>query len=340
MADLGGADANRGVGVSRDVDLDSAVVLLRAGEVVGLPTETVYGLAADGSNESAVRRVFAVKGRPAGHPVILHVADPTEVDRYASHVPAEAERLIRSFWPGPLTLVLSRSSLVPDVVTGGLPTVGLRMPAHPIFLEVAGRLGRPLAAPSANRFGRVSPTRAEHVRADFGDDIPLVLDGGACTVGLESTIVDLTGARPRLRRPGGITQKDMLERADVEVFVDDGAGLPVPGSLPSHYAPRAQVLLASQARLWDRVREAAQASKVGVLHQGAAPSDLPPGVVTLRVGATEQDLAHELYAALRSLDEQGVEVVVSVIPDALGSSEASVGEAVRDRLQRAAAPRL
>lgn len=339
MAELAGADANRGADVSHELDVERAVALLAAGEVVGLPTETVYGLAADGSNESAVRRVFTVKGRPPGHPVILHVADPAEVYRYASHVPAEAERLIRSFWPGPLTLVLPRSSLVPDVVTGGLPTVGLRMPAHPIFLEVARRLGKPLAAPSANRFGRVSPTRAEHVRADFGGDVPLVLDGGACTVGLESTIVDLTSARPRLRRPGGITQKEMLERADVQVFVDDGAGLPVPGSLPSHYAPRAEVLLASHARLWERVREAARGSKVGVLHQGAVPSDLPPGVVTLRVGATERDLAHELYAALRRLDEEGVEVVVSVIPDAVGSSEAGVGDAVRDRLQRAAAPR-
>lgn len=326
-------------GAENGDDLDRAVALLAAGEVVGLPTETVYGLAADGSNENAVRRVFAIKGRPPGHPVILHVAHLADVHRYARHVPPEAERLVRAFWPGPLTLVLPRSELVPDVVTGGLPTVGLRMPAHPMFLAVAERLGRPLAAPSANRFGRVSPTRAEHVRLDLGGDVPLVLDGGPCAVGLESTIVDLTGARPRLRRPGAITQKDMLERADVQVFVDDGAGLPVPGSLPSHYAPRAQVLLAARGDLWQRVREAARGHKVGVLHRGAPPLDLPAGVVAYRVGETEAELAHELYAALRNLDEQGVELVVSVFPDALGLGDAGVGEAVRDRLQRAAAPR-
>lgn len=322
--------------VEQSADVERAVRLLAAGEVVGLPTETVYGLAADGSNDSAVRKVFSIKGRPPGHPVILHVAQPDDVHRYAHAVPPEAERLLRAFWPGPLTLVLPRSALVPDVVTGGLPTVGLRMPAHPLFLEVARRLGRPLAAPSANRFGRVSPTRAEHVRLDLGKDVPLVLDGGPCAVGVESTIVDLSGKSPRLRRPGGITPEDMLERADVRVFVDDGEGLPVPGSLPSHYAPRATVVLAASGELWRRVRTEALRRRVGVVHRGAAPPDLPDSVATVRVGESEQELAHDLYAALRSLDEQGVELVVSVIPEV---ASGSVGEAVLDRLKRASAPR-
>jgi len=249
-------------------------------------------------------------------------------------VPGAARRLMDAFWPGPLTLVLPRSGAVPDVVTGGLPTVGLRMPAHPLTLELLRRLGRPLAAPSANRFGRVSPTTAEHVRADLGVDVPLVLEGGPCTVGLESTIVDLTAARPRLRRPGAITPHDMHERAGVLVDADDGAGLPVPGSLPSHYAPRAQVLLARPEELWQRVRELALLGPVGVLHRGTAPPDLPANVTPCSVGETGEELAHRLYAALRMLDEHGAVHIVSVIPETVG-----LGEAVLDRLLRAAAAR-
>lgn len=314
--------------------LDRAVALLRAGEVVGLPTETVYGLAADGLNETAVRRVFAIKGRPAGHPVILHIGRVSDAERYAAEVSDVAERLMRAFWPGPLTLVLPRGERVPDVVTGGLPTVGLRMPAHPLALDVLRRLGRPLAAPSANRFGRVSPTCAEHVRADLGDDVPLVLDGGPSIVGLESTIVDLTGKTPRLRRPGGITPLDMAVRAGVEVEADDGVGLPVPGSLPSHYAPRARVLLVSAAELWSRAIEHAKLGVVGVIHQDDSPPGLPANVQSFRIGATGEELARQLYVALRALDAGGAAVVLSALPDPTG-----VGAAVRDRLERAAAPR-
>jgi len=315
-------------------DSNRAVILLAAGEVVGLPTETVYGLAADGLNEDAVRRVFAIKGRPTGHPVILHVGSPADLHRYAERVPEAAERLARAFWPGPLTLVLKRSALVPDVVTGGLDTVGLRMPAHPLALHVLRRLGRPLAAPSANRFGKVSPTRAEHVQADLGGDIPFVLDGGPCEVGLESTIVDLSGERPRLRRPGKITIEDMWRDAGVAVEADDGVGPAVPGSLPTHYAPRAAVSLVAGPDLWPRARQEAQRVKLGVICQSEVPTDLPPSVLVERLGQTGADLARDLYAALRRLDDQGAELVLSVLPEAVG-----VGIAAIDRLERAAAPR-
>jgi L-threonylcarbamoyladenylate synthase len=315
-------------------DIDQAVALLRAGEVVGLPTETVYGLAADGLCESAVRRVFAIKGRPPGHPVILHVGDAADLDRYAAAVPEIARRLVSAFWPGPLTLVLPRSALVPDVVTGGLETVGLRMPAHPVALEVLRRLGRPLAAPSANRFGRVSPTRAEHVVADLAGDVPFVLDGGPCQVGVESTIVELSEGRARLRRPGGITVQDMWIQAQVEVEADDGRGPAVPGSLPSHYAPRAAVVLVTEANLWSEVAQRAKLGTVGVICQCEVPADLPSGVRAVRLGDSEVDLARGLYAALRQLDEQGVLLVLAVLPPAVG-----LGAAVVDRLLRSAAPR-
>jgi len=266
--------------------------------------------------------------------VILHVGDPADVHELAEQVSDDALRLMRAFWPGPLTLVLPRSRRVLDVVTGGLPTVGLRMPAHPLVLDVLRRLGRPLAAPSANRFGRVSPTTAAHVVADLGSDVPFVLDGGPCTVGVESTIVDLTGPRARLRRPGGVTAGDMRREAAVEVLADDGYGAPVPGSLPSHYAPRAAVELVAVEQLWDRVRVEAKTGRVGVLCQGTVPGDLPTGVVVERLGDGEAEVARALYSALRRLDEQGVTVVLSVVPTATG-----VGAAVIDRLTRAAAPR-
>jgi len=317
-----------------DAEVERAVGLLAAGEVIGLPTETVYGLAADGTSEASVRRVFEIKGRPPGHPVILHVPSAAELDHYARLVPEQAQRLVHAFWPGPLTLVLWRSGRVPDVVTGGLETVALRMPAHPLFLEVMRRLGRPLAAPSANRFGRVSPTTAAHVRADLGDLIPLVLDGGPCAVGLESTIVDLTGPRPRLRRPGSIGPREMWDRAGVEVEADDGRGPAVPGSLASHYAPRAEVELVPASELWPRARSEAAQRRVGVLCQGVVPDDLPRGVLLERLGETDEELARGLYAALRRLDERGADLVLAVAPAAGG-----LGAAVTDRLRRAAGRR-
>jgi L-threonylcarbamoyladenylate synthase len=208
------------------------------------------------------------------------------------------------------------------------------MPAHPLALDVLRRLGRPLAAPSANRFGKVSPTCAEHVRADLAGDVPFVLDGGPCAIGVESTIVDLSGSGAILRRPGGVSIEAMWEQARVEVQPDDGLGHAVPGSLPSHYAPRAAVILVAEERLWAEVAQRVQLGQLGVICQCAVPPDLPSGVSVERLGAGGADLAHGLYAALRRLDEQGVVLVLSVLPPAVG-----LGVAVVDRLRRSAAPR-
>jgi L-threonylcarbamoyladenylate synthase len=224
--------------------------------------------------------------------------------------------------------------LVSDVVTGGLETVGLRMPAHPLALDVLRRLGRPVAAPSANRFGKVSPTSAQHVLSDLGDDVPFILDGGPCAVGLESTIVDLSRDVPRLRRPGKVTIEDMWREAQVEVTADDGIGPAVPGALPTHYAPRAPVSLVAAAEVWQRVEREAGSRRLGVICQSEVPANLPSNVLVERLGQSGADLARQLYAALRRLDERGVDLVLSVLPDAVG-----VGIAVIDRLERAAAPR-
>ncbi|MBP6626671.1 MAG: threonylcarbamoyl-AMP synthase, partial [Arenimonas sp.] len=185
--------------------LDEALAALRRGEAIGLPTETVYGLAADASRPDAVRRIFALKGRPADHPLIVHIAGADQIERWARDVPEAARTLAAAFWPGPLTLILRKRDDVPEEVTGGQDTVGLRCPAHPLALALLQAFGGGLAAPSANRFGHVSPTTAAHVREEFGAEVPVVLDGGDCVVGIESTIVDLSGGTPRILRPGRIT---------------------------------------------------------------------------------------------------------------------------------------
>lgn len=315
--------------------IDRAVELLARGDVVGLPTETVYGLAADGLNPAAVSRVFSIKGRPPGHPLILHVQSPAELDVYGRAVPDAARRLAAEFWPGPLTLIVRRSALVPDAVTGGLDTVALRMPAHPLALEVLRRLGRPLAAPSANRFGKVSPTTREHVVADLGSDVPLVLDGGPCAIGIESTIVDLSREAPQLLRPGAITPEDIFARVGLLVFARDEGAPAAPGLLASHYAPQAPVFLVGQERIWDEARawatQAPIGGRVGVVSQEPAAVDLPPGVTVEWLPGDSAALARGLYAALRRLDAAGCERILAVLPKAEG-----LGAALADRLSRAA----
>lgn len=317
----------------RQEDVERAVAALRCGELVGLPTETVYGLAGDGLSEEAVRRIFRVKGRPPGHPVILHLGELDWLDRFAAVVPFQARLLAQAFWPGPLTLILPRSSLVSDVVTGGLCTVALRMPAHPVALHVIRALGRPLAAPSANRFGRVSPTRARHVAADLGSDVAVVLDGGACSVGVESTIVDLSQDVPRLLRPGSIGIEDMKRLTGVTVLADDGSGPAAPGTLPSHYAPRAPVFLVADSDLEAELRAFGAQKKVGVIARRSLPG-LADNVTVCEVSGSLEVFARGLYEGLRSLDEAGCEVILTVPPEASG-----LGVAIIDRLRRAAAPR-
>jgi len=263
-------------------DLEAAVRLLRAGELVAFPTETVYGLGADAANPAAVARVFAAKGRPADHPLIVHLADQACVPDWASEFPETARQLARAFWPGPLTLVLPRSARVPMAVTGGQDSVALRVPAHPVAQALLRAFGGGVAAPSANRYGRVSPTRAEHVREELGDRVALILDGGECAVGLESTIVSCLAGQVALLRPG------MIGRAAVESVVGplatSAAGAPrVPGSTRAHYAGSSS----SAARNWPRRVPRWRSSHVArrwdppARRPGAWRRATPPAMVTI-----------------------------------------------------------
>jgi L-threonylcarbamoyladenylate synthase len=291
------------------VDADEAARILRAGGIVAVPTETVYGLAAVASDPVAVRRVFAAKGRPVDHPLIVHLASAADLGDWAATVPPAAAALAAAFWPGPLTLVLPRRAGVPDEVTGGLDTVGLRVPAHPLTRALIAATGG-LAAPSANRFGRVSPTEAAHVSAELGPALP-VLDGGPCAVGVESTIVDLAGPAPALLRPGGVP----VEAIEAVLGAPLGVGVRrAPGVLPSHYAPRTALLLSSDVEA-DAAAARARGLRVAVL---PAPSD-------------PAQHARGLYAALRALDAEGVDLLVAGV-----AAEAGLGRAVNDRLRRAA----
>jgi L-threonylcarbamoyladenylate synthase len=308
--------------------IDEAVAVLRRGGLVAFPTETVYGLGADASNPAALARLFAVKGRPRSHPVIVHLGAPAWMAQWASHVTPEAARLAERFWPGPLTLVVRRAPAVLDAVTGAQETVGLRVPAHPVARALLAAFGRGIAAPSANRFGRVSPTTAEHVRQDLGTDVDLVIEGGACDVGIESTIVDVSREAPVLLRPGRITADEIAEALHARVEGADGTAPRAPGSLPAHYAPRTPLVLVPAAEVAARVR--ASAGSAAALAFEGTPVDAP--AVAVRIVARDASVyAHELYAALRELDAAGASIIIVERPP--GGNEWA---AVRDRLQRAA----
>lgn len=318
----------------RHDELVRAAEVLRAGGVVAFPTETVYGLGADAERDEAVRRVFAIKGRPAGHPLIVHFADPEALDRWASDVPDAASRLAAAFWPGPLTLILRKRPRIADAATGGLATVGLRVPAHPLARALLVEFGGAIAAPSANRFGSVSPTTAAHVREDLGGDVDVVLDGGSCEVGVESTIVDLSGTEVRLLRPGGITLEQLETTLGWRVAVGATADVRAPGLLASHYAPRAEVQLAKSDDLAAHAARALERGvRVGVLTIGPPPA-LPPGVESIALEQPLEAAARGLYAALREADRRGLALLLAALPDELG-----LGRAVADRLRRAAGPR-
>ena len=321
---------------------DAAANLL-AGGLVAFPTETVYGLGADACNADAVARVYSVKGRPADHPLIVHVATMDALGDWASDVPQYAIALARDYWPGPMTLVVSRSSLAGDFVTGGQDTVGVRIPNHPValgLLEAFARVGgRGVAAPSANRFGNVSPTTAKAVSDELGNylaDGDLILDGGACDVGVESTIIDCTGDVPKILRPGAITAQMIAESTGLRVGgkftyskedlagitvndeTVDGSQIRVSGSLDSHYAPVATVVLD-------------QSPVEGQGFIAMADVATPGGVVRLAAPKSDDEFARVLYAALRAADEQGLKSVVVAQPVGDG-----IAVAIRDRLKRAA----
>jgi L-threonylcarbamoyladenylate synthase len=317
-------------------EITHAAEVLRAGGLVAFPTETVYGLGADASSPAAVRRLFAVKRRPRDHPVIIHVASPAAARDWVTDLPSAAAALAAACWPGPLTLVLRRSARVPDDVTGGLDTVGVRVPAEPTALALLASFGGAVAAPSANRFGRVSPTTADAVRADLGDDVDVVLDGGPCRVGVESTIVDCSGPEPAILRVGGVPQERVEAILRVPVAIRDDGAVRASGTLPSHYAPDARVVVAAdEHELAAHVRdEMAKGARVGVIAGGAAVRDLVADVTRLGAPDDADEYARLLYHWLRDADACRLDVVVAVAPDAVG-----IGAAVADRLRRAAADR-
>jgi len=307
-----------------------AIDHLRAGRLVAFPTETVYGLGADAGNPDAVRRIFAAKGRPADHPVIVHLYDTAELGRWARSVPDGARKLAATFWPGPLTLILPRAPDVSDVVTGGQDSVGLRVPAHPVARALLRAFGGGLAAPSANRFGRISPTTAQHVADDLGDAAAQILDGGACAVGIESTIVAFVGDVPVLLRPGGIDVHDLHRVLGRTPGVAGDAAPRASGTLASHYAPRTPAdLVGANALRAEILQLGARDESIAVLARTVArPSDFPG--VWLRAPADPAAFAHDLYANMRTLDAANADVIlIEQVPDDDGWL------AVRDRLERA-----
>ena len=302
-----------------------AAEILKRGGLVAFPTETVYGLGADASNAKAVARLYAVKGRPADHPVIVHFAGAEQAFAWAREVPEAARRLAARFWPGPLTLILKRSKLAPDFVTGGQDTVGLRVPSHPIAHEMLSALGSGVAAPSANRFGLVSPTTAAHVREDLGDEVDLVLEGGPSDVGIESTIVDLSGAGAVLLRPGAIS-KEEVEKI-VRLRESDEASPRHSGGLERHYAPRTPARLVPTHELDRQI--AVLKDRVAVLAFSRPDERVD---YWLRMPRDPAAYAQRLYAALRELDSAGCEAILVEAPP-----QAAEWAAVLDRLRKACA---
>lgn len=311
-------------------DISAAVECLHRGGLVAFPTETVYGLGADASSAAAVGRIFAAKGRPADHPLIVHVASAEQLRDWAEEVPPLADQLAAAFWPGPMTLILKRRAHVPAEVSGGLPTIGLRVPRHPVAQELLQKFGGGIAAPSANRFGRVSPTRAEHVAAELTGRVDLILEGGDCEVGLESTIIDLSRGRPAVLRPGAVTL-EQLEVALGEKLAALSEPAPrVSGSLESHYAPRAAVEIVAAEALHVRFQELSQAGR-NPLAIAAGPT---PFAKMIAAPVEPAAFARRLYDMLREADQAGAEVILVVPPPEIG-----IGVAIWDRLRKAAAPR-
>ena len=305
--------------------LRGAAENLLAGNLVAFPTETVYGLGADACNADAVARIYSVKGRPADHPLIVHVSSMQRMDLWAVEIPVYAISLARNFWPGPMTLVLKRSAMAEDFITGGQETVGIRVPDHVValaLLESFERIGgKGIAAPSANRFGQVSPTTAAAVADEIGEFLnsaDQIIDGGACTVGVESTIIDCTGDAPRILRPGAITLEMIEQSTGLEVLEVGGNAIRVSGSLENHYAPAAKVILDVQP-----------VSGQGFL--ALAEIETPAGVIRLASPKSDNEFAQVLYAALRRADAEGLSEVVTHQPTGEG-----IAVAIRDRLARAA----
>jgi L-threonylcarbamoyladenylate synthase len=326
---------------SNDNNLVRVLEILRAGDAIGLPTETVYGLAADASNTTAVLKIFAMKGRPADHPLIVHLASASDARAWASEWNETAEKLANAFWPGPMTLIVKRATHVLDAVTGGQNTVGLRVPSHPIAQRVLREFAfsargestepRGLAAPSANKFGHVSPTSAQHVAAEFADDELLILDGGACDIGVESTIIDVSGTTPRILRPGRVRAHE-IERVLAKPLAKTTTNAPrVSGSLDSHYAPHTTTVMLDGDGLeifLDASRDAGK--RVGLIFHSSRFTKAKANDRIELAHETAAKYEHDIYAALRKLDESRVDLIAIESPPT-----GSEWDAVNDRLRRA-----
>lgn len=311
-------------------DVAAAAQALRSGGLVAFPTETVYGLGALADDTAAVTRIFTVKGRPADHPLIVHVATPQGLDEYARDVPDYVATLTEALWPGPLTVIVPRRPDVATAAAGGRDTIGVRCPSHPVAHELLTAVGSGVAAPSANRFGRVSPTSCEHVLAELAavldPERDLILDGGRSQVGVESTIVDCTGTQPAIVRTGRFTAADVASATGREVMATSAVA--APGTLDAHYAPYAAIVLSTAECVDDDIARASLRGDVGLL----APASVAdrPDTRRLAAPASEDEYAHVLYAALRAADDQQLATIVAIPPEGTG-----IGLAVRDRLERA-----
>ena len=316
-------------------EIERAVAILRRGGLVAFPTETVYGLGADAGNDDAIKNLYAAKGRPGSHPVIVHLGDASQLSQWASEVTPLARKLAQKFWPGPLTLILRRQPRVSAALTGGQDTIGLRVPAHPVAQALLKAFGSGIAAPSANRFGHVSATTAGHVRSEFGADVDLVLDGGQSEVGIESTIIDATGAQPVLLRPGRITAQEIEAAAGTPLAAPDAKTPRAPGTLAAHYAPRTPLKVMEGDLLLELAASLTrQGQRIAVLARGAR-RPLLPGLAWVAAPQDARAYAHDLYANLRALDAENCDVLLVESPP-----RAAEWAAVNDRLDRAAAGSL
>lgn len=325
--------------------LRRAATLLQRGQLVVFPTETVYGLGADALQAQAVEQIFAAKGRPYSDPLIVHIADQGALEALISRIPTGTHELIHAFWPGPLTLVLPASTHVPRLVSAGLPTVAIRMPGHPIARALIEAAGTPIAAPSANRFMHVSPTTAQHVLTDLQGRVPLILDGGPCEIGVESTVLDLCAAQPRILRPGGVSLEAIravlpeVQPPSAHPLDQDAEAYTSPGQMPIHYAPAVPTFLYEgpeeamlAALLAETRKRIAEGEKVGVLlADNDSPAFQESGALIYRLGHTTTHIARHLFAGLRTLEEASVDVILC-----RSFNEEGLGLAIRDRLRKAA----
>jgi L-threonylcarbamoyladenylate synthase len=313
------------------VEIETAVQALRDGELVAFPTETVYGLGANAQNPAAVRKIFEAKGRPVSHPVIVHLDSPRFLHRWVREVPETATKLAERFWPGPLTMVMARAPNVHDIVTGGQDTVAIRVPSHPMAQQLLTAFGGGIAAPSANRYGKLSPTRAEHVREELGDTVKVILDGGECQIGLESTIVSFEGQSVRLLRPGAVTAAQIRQVVGELLIGADLQSPRVPGGTPSHYAPTTPMAIVPSGEVDAHAAALSEGGRrVAVLAQ-RLPLKSHKYVTWINAGRRPEQYGHDLYANLRTLDKAGCQqILVQDVPDG------EAWDAIRDRLRRAA----